>query len=74
MPDVKKHRPIDEISKDYGQLVYKAGDLQYKVSIFSEELDLVNKEIKELNLEAAAAQRAESEQKEAANGTQSTAT
>jgi hypothetical protein len=51
----KTPRSIGEIQAEYQSLCTRAGDLQYKVFIFSKDLELVNASLKDLNFEAAAA-------------------
>lgn len=51
----KAPRSIGEIQAEYQSLCTRAGDLQYKVFIFSKDLELVNASLKDLNFEAAAA-------------------
>lgn len=53
MTDTKK-RTLPEIQQEYQNLCLKAGHLQYQVSVFSGDLDMVNKELRSLNFEAAA--------------------
>lgn len=47
-------RDIKEVEQEFSNLCAKAGHLQYQVAVFSEDLKLVNEEIKKLNFEAAA--------------------
>jgi hypothetical protein len=52
-------RTIPEIQNEYQNLCLKAGHLQYQVTVFQGDLDLVNKELRDLNLEAASVKAAE---------------
>lgn len=52
-------RTIAEIQTEYQNLCLKAGHLQYQVYTFSKDLDMVNTELRALNLEAAAVKAAE---------------
>lgn len=56
-------RSIVEIQTEYQNLCLKAGHLQYQVYTFGKDLDMVNQELRDLNLEAAAikAQEAKAE-------------
>ena len=47
-------RPMDEIQKEYQQKCLEAGQLQYQVSVQSEELSKANETLRKLNYEAAA--------------------
>lgn len=55
----KKTRTIAEIEQEYNQLCWKAGTLQYQISVFNNDLKLLNTTIEELNREAFAAKAAE---------------
>ncbi len=59
-------RTVTEIHQDYSNLCVKAGHLQYSLYALQIDLDLVNEQLKDLNLEGAAAQKAEAELKAAA--------
>lgn len=52
-------RTIPEIQQEYQNLCLKAGQLQYQVYTFSKDLEMVNKELRDLNLEAAAVNAAQ---------------
>jgi predicted porin len=54
-----KKRSVTEIQLDYQNLCVKAGYLQYQVYTHQKDLDMVNKELRDLNLEAAASKAAE---------------
>lgn len=56
MSEEKKSRSLQEIQSDYQNLCVKAGHIQYQISVMSEDLALVNKTLKDLNFEGAAAQ------------------
>lgn len=49
----KKARNIDDVKNEYGVMCAKAGQLQYQVFTFQKDLDLINGQIRDLNLEAA---------------------
>lgn len=59
MTEQAKHRSVDEIRQEYSNLCSKAGHLQYSIKCLKDDLELVNEQLKELNLEAAAAANAE---------------
>lgn len=65
MSEVKK-RTIADIQAEYQGSCTRAGHLQYQVFTLQKDLDLLNDKLRELNLEAAAVQRAEDEAKAAA--------
>ncbi len=54
-------RTVTEIHQDYSNLCVKAGHLQYSLYALQIDLDLVNEQLKDLNVEGAAAQKAEAE-------------
>ncbi len=59
-------RTVEQIHKEYSQLCTQAGHLQYQILVVSQDLELLNKQLRELNLEAAkiaAEDKAESEKK-----------
>lgn len=49
-------RSIQEIQQQYQNLCARAGHLQYTIKCTAEDLHMVNEQLKELNLEATAAQ------------------
>ncbi len=51
----KSHRSIEEIQKDYQNLCLKAGHVQYQVVTLKKDLEMMNEQLRDLNLEAAAA-------------------
>lgn len=55
----KKTRSIAEIQQEYQNLCLKAGHLQYQVYTYGKDLEMVNKELRDLNLEAATVKAAE---------------
>lgn len=59
----KKTRTLDQIQQEYQNLCLKSGHMQYQIEALSVDLDMVNKEMRDLNFEAAAAKKAEAEQK-----------
>ena len=59
MSEEKKLRSMEEIQTEFGTLCTKAGHLQYQISVFKEDLALLNAQIKELNFEAAKVKAAE---------------
>lgn len=47
-------RTLETIQKEYGDLCFKAGSLQYQIVTFQKDLDITNNLIRDLNFEAAA--------------------
>ena len=47
-------RSLEAIQAEYQQLCTQAGDLQYRIECFKEDLALINKRQKEVNQEGAA--------------------
>lgn len=66
MPEKAKKRSLQEINQEYTQVLLKAGQAQYHASVLAGDLDMYNAELRDLNLEAAAAQAHEQEVAEAA--------
>lgn len=58
MTETKK-RTIAEIQQQYQDLCLKAGHLQYQVYTLSRDVEMVNAELRDLNLEAAGLKAAE---------------
>jgi len=50
--DLPKGRTIEDIKKEYGDLLVQAGNLQYQILISKENLDSINSKLRELNVEA----------------------
>lgn len=59
MSEEKKVRTMDDIQKEYTQLAAKAGHVHFQVTGLSQDLELISKAMKDLNLEAAALQQKE---------------
>lgn len=57
-------RTIETIHKEYSELCAKAGHLNYQIYTLSKDLELVNQQLRDLNLEASALSAAESVKKE----------
>lgn len=54
MSEQSKPRTLDDIRAEYQNLCSKAGHLQYQIHALSDDLELTNKALRDLNLEAAA--------------------
>jgi hypothetical protein len=52
-----KMRTVTEIQQDYSQLCTRAGHLQYSLFALNLDLSVVNEQLKDLNIEGAAAQK-----------------
>ena len=52
-------RTLPELQKEYVSLCTKAGELQYKLAAFKLDLDAVNKQLMDINFEAATVQAAD---------------
>ncbi len=63
-------RSFADIQQEFTNTCARAGHLEYQVFTFKKDLEILNNKMRELNLEAAAAQARElaEKQKEAANG------
>ncbi len=54
---VKKDNPprsLEEINKEFSQLVYQAGQAQYQIHVIEGDLSQINYRLREVNREAAA--------------------
>lgn len=47
-------RSFQDVQNEFGALCARAGHLQYQIYTFKKDLDLINSQIRDLNLEAAA--------------------
>lgn len=57
----KSPRPLPEIQQEYQRLCVQLGNLQYQVWAFNKEIDSLNLQLRDLNLEGAAAAKAAQE-------------
>ncbi len=64
-PTFKVPRALPEIQAEYNNACIKAGDLQYKILCFKEELDKVNEMLKEINQEAQARMTSDAQEAQA---------
>lgn len=58
MSEPKQQRQLEDIQKDYQRGALKAGHIQYQISAFQKDLDVLNNTLRDLNFEAAAANAA----------------
>lgn len=58
MSEKKAPRTVPEIQQDYQNLCLKAGHTQYQVDVLTKDLAMMNEELRKLNFEAAAANKA----------------
>jgi len=49
-------RSLEEINKTYGELCARAGELQYKITVDTDQLKQINEALRNVNYEAAARQ------------------
>ncbi len=56
----KKLRTLEEIKREYTNICVQAGHLQYQIATLKTDLANINSTLKDLNLEGAAAEAAES--------------
>lgn len=56
MSDNEQKRTVEVIHREYSQLCSQAGHLQYNITVLTKDLELLNEQLKSLNLEAAAIQ------------------
>lgn len=54
-------RKSEEVLNEYNNLAFKAGNLQYQISQFTKDLDLINNTLRDLNLEFNQIQKNEAE-------------
>lgn len=71
-PTASQPRPLDEINQEYGQLISKAGQTQYLVTVYSNELKDLNAKLLKVNQEAAARNALSQEQGSAIKGASGT--
>lgn len=57
---------MQDIQQEYQNICARSGQTQYQISALKSDLDLLNKSLRDLNLEAAAIQKADAEAKAAA--------
>lgn len=50
---MSQKRTLAEVSQEYSNLCAKAGNIQYQIQVFGDDLKLVNEQLKDLNFEAA---------------------
>lgn len=50
----KQERTIDQIQQEYAALATKSGQLNYQVFVWKTDVELLNKQMRDLNFEAAA--------------------
>ena len=53
MEEEKKTRTVEQIGQEYQVLCTRAGHTQYQIDALSNDLDMMNEELRSLNLEAA---------------------
>lgn len=53
MSEQNKSRSMEEIQKEYSQICFKAGQLQYQIHALNKDLEVVNSTLRDLNFEAA---------------------
>lgn len=63
LPQQPVPRAMDEIQKVYAELCARAGALQYRITIEQRELDQLNEALENVNTEANARQKLDSEPK-----------
>ena len=56
MSEQAKVRTIEDVQREYQQTCVRAGHLQYQVYGLTKDLEMVNKQLLDLNLEAAGIQ------------------
>lgn len=64
--EMSEAKSIQELNVEYSQLCGKAGQIQYQIAVLSDDLKLINEQIRELNLKAAAMSAKEAEEKKEA--------
>lgn len=64
--EFKAPRKLEEIQADYQRLCVQAGHIQYQVFTLNKDLALLNDQLRDLNLEGAAAQECAKKEAEGA--------
>jgi len=54
MSEEKKERTVESIHQDYSRLCAQAGHTQYQIQALKKDLDLINSQLRDLNMEAVA--------------------
>lgn len=52
MSEQAKSRSMEEIQSEYNGLCLRAGHLQYQIAAHEQDLELINQQLRSLNLEA----------------------
>lgn len=60
-PTQRAPRVREDIEYEYGRLVTQAGQTQYQIAVYEQELERLNDSLKDLNYEAAARQKLDAE-------------
>jgi hypothetical protein len=63
--EYKSPRPVDAINKDFTQAALRLGDLTFKVGQYEKDISMLKEHMNDLNFEALAAYKAESDKKAA---------
>lgn len=53
MEEQKKERTIEVVTTEFQQMAFKSGQIQYQIYAMQKDLEVVNKQLLDLNLEAA---------------------
>jgi hypothetical protein len=56
---MQKKRPISDIHAEYSNLCAKAGHIQYQIYNNNKDLEIINQQLRDINLEAAKLQAEE---------------
>ncbi len=64
----KKERTIESIHAEYSQICAKAGHAQYQIETLKKDLDILNGQLRDLNIEAAALDAKTKEAAKASSG------
>ncbi len=51
MSETPKPRTLEDVQKEYNNLAYRAGHLQYELAVKSKDLDMLNEGMKSLSAE-----------------------
>lgn len=61
---MSQKRSMEQIQQEYQGLCLRAGDIQYRLSVMAKDLEEINKQLRDLNLEAASVKAEEAKASE----------
>lgn len=68
--EFKAPRTLTEIQQEYQRLLVKAGQIHYQMDVYRRDIEMINEELRDMNFEAAAANKASKDAEAAKQKTQ----